>query len=121
MYCSRCGTQNEESSATCVRCGDGLQNFQYVGTGAQGQKKVSNYLVQAILATIFCCLPFGIAAIVFAAQVNGKLASGDYAGAVETSRKAKIWCWLSFGVGLGFVIIFGIIGFFAGLAGNSLE
>jgi hypothetical protein len=48
-----------------------------------------NYLVWAILSTIFCCLPFGIASIVFAAQVNGKYASGDVAGAQASSEKAK--------------------------------
>lgn len=61
---------------------------------------VPNYLVQAILTTIFCCLPFGIVGIVYAAQVNGKLAVGDYAGAVQTSNQAKMWCWISLGVGL---------------------
>jgi hypothetical protein len=61
---------------------------------------VPNYLVQAILTTIFCCLPFGIVAIVFAAQVNGKLAAGDYAGATQTSNQAKMWCWIAFGIGL---------------------
>jgi predicted secreted protein len=48
-----------------------------------------NYLVWAILSTLFCCLPFGIASIVFAAQVNSKYASGDVAGAQATSEKAK--------------------------------
>ena len=37
---------------------------------------VPNYLVFAILATVFCCLPTGIPAIVYAAQVNGKLQAG---------------------------------------------
>lgn len=76
-------------------------------------QSVPNYLVQAILVTIFCCLPFGIVAIVFAAQVNGKLAAGDYAGAAETSRKAKLWCWVSFGVGLAGIalwLIFVVLG-----------
>jgi hypothetical protein len=50
-----------------------------------------NYLVWSILTTIFCCLPFGIASIVFAAQVNGKWAAGDAAGAQDSSRKAKQW------------------------------
>ena len=72
---------------------------------------VPNYLVQAILVTIFCCLPFGIVSIVFAAQVNGKLGAGDYAGALEVSRKAKTWAWVSFGVGLGL----NIVGFLIGL------
>lgn len=53
-----------------------------------------NYLVWAILSTVFCCLPLGVASIVFAAQVNGKWAAGDYAGAQDSSTKAKqfaIW------------------------------
>ena len=61
---------------------------------------VPNYLIPAILTTLCCCLPFGVVGIVFAAQVNGKLAAGDYAGAVRTSNQAKIWCWVSFGIGL---------------------
>jgi hypothetical protein len=70
---------------------------------------VPNYLVQAILVTLFCCLPFGIVAIVFAAQVNGKLAAGDHAGAVQTSNQAKMWCWISFGIGL--VVVVAYVGF----------
>jgi predicted secreted protein len=48
-----------------------------------------NHLVWAILSTLFCCLPLGIAAIVFASQVNSKYNVGDYAGAQESSRKAR--------------------------------
>ena len=36
---------------------------------------VPNYLVWAILATIFCCIPFGIVAIVYSSQVSGHLAA----------------------------------------------
>jgi len=61
---------------------------------------VPNYLIPAILTTLCCCLPFGVVGIVFAAQVNGKLAAGDFAGALRTSNQAKIWCWVSFGIGL---------------------
>jgi hypothetical protein len=65
-----------------------------------GMEKVPSYLAPAILCTIFCCLPFGIPAIVFAAQVNTKLAAGDAVGAQEASRKARTWCWVSFWLGL---------------------
>jgi hypothetical protein len=61
---------------------------------------VPNCLVPAILVTLCCCLPFGIPAIVYAGQVNGKLAAGDVAGAQEASRKAQMWCWISFGLGI---------------------
>jgi hypothetical protein len=70
---------------------------------------VPNYLVFAILATLFCCIPFGIPAIVFAAQVNSRLQAGDLAGAQAASRNAKLWCWISVGVGLGFVALWVIL------------
>ena len=61
---------------------------------------VPNYLWQSIVITLCCCLPFGIVAIVYAAQVKTKLSVGDFAGAQESSRKAKMWCWIGFIVGL---------------------
>ena len=71
---------------------------------------VPNYLVQAILVTLFCCLPFGIVSIVYAAQVNTKLAAGDYAGALDASQKARTWSLWSFGIGLVFgLAYFGLI------------
>lgn len=66
---------------------------------------IPNYLVQSILATLCCCLPLGVVAIIFSAQVNSKVAAGDFAGAREASNKAKLFCWISFGLGiLGIVI-----------------
>ena len=56
---------------------------------------VPNHLVWAIAATIFCCLPAGVIAIVYAAQVNGMLDAGDYIGARRASRNAKIWAIVS--------------------------
>lgn len=64
-----------------------------------------NYLVWAILATIFCCIPFGIVAIVFAAQVDSKWSKGDTAGAEQASRNAKTWCWVTAGTGLALNVI----------------
>lgn len=81
----------------------GAQPLQYGGYVPPRQpagQPVPNYLVQSILVTILCCWPLGIPAIVFAAQVNGKLASGDYAGAVDASNKAKMFSWIAFGLGL---------------------
>ena len=115
IFCTKCGTQNEAIASHCDRCGTLLLRPQPSGIAAGAE--VPNYLAQAILATIFCCVPFGIPAIVFAAQVNGKLAAGDYEGAVETSKKAKKWCWITFLVGLGFgfiYFIFTIISFIGG-------
>lgn len=67
---------------------------------APSSTKPNNYLALAILSTIFCCMPFGIASIVFASKVDNQWNSGDYGGANESARKAKMWFWLSFGFGL---------------------
>jgi hypothetical protein len=61
---------------------------------------IPNYLVQSILCLICCCWPAAIVAIVYAAQVNGKLNAGDVRGAQSASDTAKMWCWISFGLGL---------------------
>ena len=66
--------------------------------------KPDNYLVWAILSTLFCCVPTGIVAIVFAAQVDSKWTAGDYQGAQESSEKAKLWSWVSLGLGLAFIL-----------------
>jgi Interferon-induced transmembrane protein/zinc-ribbon domain len=107
MFCPQCGTNNADNAAVCVQCGRNLLPggapvpLPVTGTVMPpAGTTVPNYLVFAILTTVFCCLPTGIAAIIYAAQVNGKLAIGDYAGAQAASNNAKIWCWVSFGIGL---------------------
>jgi len=115
MYCTKCGQPNADNAANCVKCGEPLTG----GTGGGGGPVVSipNYLVHSILVTLFCCLPLGIAAIVYAAQVNSKVSAGDIAGAQESSAKAKKFCWLAFGIGLAFQILYGIL-MFLGVLGN---
>jgi bacteriorhodopsin len=51
---------------------------------------VPNYLIPAIISAV-CCFPLGIISIVFAAQVNGKVAAGDIVGAMSASKMAKIF------------------------------
>ena|SRR5438105_12458666 len=68
--------------------------------------EINNYLAPAILCTLFCCLPLGIVAIVNAAQVNAKLAAGDYEGAEASAQQAKTWCWISFGIGIAVGVIY---------------
>ncbi|MBT8316172.1 MAG: CD225/dispanin family protein [Lutibacter sp.] len=78
------------------------------------QTQPKNYLVESILVTIFCCLPFGIAGIVFASQVNSKFASGDFEGAQKASSDAKKWMKWGLFSGITIVILYAIFVFLIG-------
>jgi hypothetical protein len=74
-----------------------------------------NWLVESILVTLFCCLPFGIVGIIFAAQVSSKWAAGDYAGSLQSSKDAARWTKIGFFVGLGIIVLYFIAIFGFGL------
>ncbi len=126
MYCSQCGREVGEGAAFCPACGRPVGSL--VGGSPPPASPppgppphtrsraphVPSRLTEAILVTIFCCMPFGVVAIVYAAQVNARLDAGDIAGAQSASRTANNWCWASFlsslAVGLiwGFFALIGI-------------
>jgi len=88
---------------------------------AGGSATVPNYLVPAIIS-IFCCWPLAIAAIIFATQVNGKVAAGDTAGAEDASKKAKLFSFIAIGIGLLFYVVMGLIygvAIIAAISGSS--
>ncbi|WP_297089066.1 CD225/dispanin family protein [uncultured Draconibacterium sp.] len=87
----------------------------------QQQSPPPNYLVFAILVTIFCCQILGIVSIVFAAQVNSKFNAGDYQGALNASKNAKLWAWIGLASGLAVAIIFTLLSVFGVIAGLSLD
>jgi hypothetical protein len=122
MFCPQCGKQNEETAVHCTQCGS-LINMaaavpqpppqQFVPPQQFGQPpmyqagqmppvplQIPNYMVQAILITLFCCLPLGIVGIFKANAINKKIASGDIAGALADSNANKTMLWIGFGVGL---------------------
>lgn len=69
---------------------------------------VPNYLIPAILSLV-CCWPLSIVAIIFAAQVNGKVAAGDIQGAMDASKKAKLFSFIAIGTGLVLGILYVLI------------
>jgi hypothetical protein len=123
MYCPRCGATNEDSARFCNACGSDLsrpqqqvqatpayqpayQAPQYRPVASYGAiPRIPSYMGWAIAVLILCFWPTGIAAVVYASQVDNKLAFGDIAGAQESSRKAKMWCWITFGIGIGWIVI----------------
>ena len=137
MTCPYCGTSNLDTASICANCARPLSappppppppppvsststytppssSQRPAGFGAPPPAEpIPNYLVQSILVTLCCCLPFGIVAIIFAAQVNSKLAAGDVAGAREASANARKWCWIALIVGVVLQLVW--LGFY-GLA-----
>ncbi len=70
------------------------------------------WLVESILVTIFCCLPFGIVGIVNASKVSALYAQGKYAEAEIRSANAKKWVKIAF--------IIGIIWLLVSIIGNAI-
>ncbi|WP_103067949.1 CD225/dispanin family protein [Aquimarina sediminis] len=66
------------------------------------QARPKNYLVESILATLFCCLPLGIVAIINASKVNSAFDSGNIEEAQKASSEAKKW--------MKYAIIAGVVG-----------
>lgn len=90
-------------------------NNQPTGTNAGPEqnnlRKPDNFMLWAILATIFCgCgsligLVTGIIAIVYASKVNDLWMSGAQYEAMDAAKKAKILTFITIGVGLLIQII----------------
>ena len=102
MFCYNCRQELADGTAVCPACGAAQNQGAAAPAAGAAAPVIPNHLVGAILATLFCCLPFGIVAIVYASGVNGKIAAGDIAGAQAASQKASTWINVS--------VICGIIG-----------
>lgn len=81
-------------------------------------ERPKTWLVESILATILCCLPFGIVGIINASKVDSLYAQGLYDESAKASANAKKWTIWAAVVGLIVGIIYGIllaVGVVAGL------
>lgn len=90
---------------------------------AQGQRpmKPDNYLVWAILSTIFCCLPLGIVSIVYSSKVDGLYNAGDFVGAQDAADKAKkfaMWGAIAAVIGIVLYILLIVV---LGVAGSVFD
>jgi hypothetical protein len=93
MYCTQCGTERPDGATVCGMCG---QRVAFLPPAAE----IPNYLVHAIVVTLCCCLPLGVVGLIYASQVNTKLAMGDVAGAQRASKRAKTWTLVAFILGI---------------------
>ena len=83
-----------------------------------GGKPPRTWLVESILVTIFCCLPFGIVGIVNAARVETRFSSGDIEGAKRSSREAGKWTQIGFWIGISGIVVYALFLIFAVAVGH---
>ncbi len=126
MYCPRCAAASRQPDRFCAACGLDLSGYAVPPGGElqaaqwpaasqapryrplptyEASERIPSYLGWAIAVLILCFLPTGIPAVVYAVQVDNKLARGDFAGARASSRNAKIWCWVSLGIGIALWVL----------------
>jgi hypothetical protein len=94
--------------------------------------QIPDYKVQSILLIVFSCvlcclscfsilaLPFAIVALVNSNKISSHLAAGNLDLAQEASKKTKMWCWISFGILIGAVIV-SVISFIVFFSSGSLQ
>ncbi len=99
MKCPNCSTENPTKALKCVNCEAILP---WIDPDTKLKRYIPNYLAPSILVTIFCCFPLGIVGLIYAAQVNGRLIADEYEKAVSASLNARLFCWITFGVGILF-------------------
>jgi len=52
-------------------------------------QRPDNNMLWAILTTFFCCVPFGIVSIVYAAKVDGLWRNGEHEEAIQAAEDSK--------------------------------
>ena len=109
MYCTQCGERNDETATICSSCRATLYRPGSSTSPPLQAATIPNYLVQSVLVTLCCCLIPGIVAIVYAAQVNALVKAGDFEGARRCSRRAWIWSWVGFALGLLVTLVYAIL------------
>lgn len=89
------------ASGQDIRLGsDGDRNEANSGKFSGDPSEIDSHMGFAIFCTFCCCLPTGIAAIVFASQVSKHIQDGDYEAAKKSADNAQLFCWISVGLGL---------------------
>ena len=99
MKCASCGQENTDGARVCKGCGAELGSRALPATDTG---YLSNYLAPAVVVTVFCCMPLGIVALIYAAQVNGRQIAGQWEEAKKSSETARLWSWIAFGAGIVF-------------------
>ena len=120
--CPNCGAELRPAANFCSNCGAAQAETVQADTfdpaaapadvlrqradqlradpAAQTQKNIENHFIKSIIATVCCCVPFGIVGIIYATRVDAFLKAGNRAAAEDASKKASLWSNLAIGIGV---------------------
>lgn len=96
-----------------------MENLEGSKSPIDRQQPPKTWLVESILVTLFCCLPFGIAGIVHASKVESAFYAGDVDGAMRASQEAAKWTKIGFWIGAAVVILYVIFIAIVGVTGAA--
>ncbi len=100
MFCRNCGKEIDGSLEECSFCKEPIIKI-----------KIKNYLLESILAAIFCNIIFGLIALNYSIKVKHLTAAGEIKEAIKASKIANRWLVTSaiaFFIGI-FLIIYLVI------------
>ena len=126
MKCANCGKEFDDTLAECPHCLGGLDQSEAAQTAREQEveqvhrqklrlKLKSTHLIGAVLATLFCCMPFGVVAIVYAGLAEGKLMDGDVRKARILADKADGWLTASILLGMVWIFLIALVVLLGGL------
>lgn len=81
-------------------------NTQQQCTNNHTEPRPKTWLVEAILSTLLCCLPFGVVSIIYSSKVEGYYMQHEYEEARKASKSAKIWFYASLFSAIGAWLIY---------------
>ncbi|XP_029958726.1 proline-rich transmembrane protein 1-like [Salarias fasciatus] len=81
-----------------------IQPTVYV-TASPLANPVNDYLCYSIFTMICCCMPLGIAALIYSLSARDANFSGNLAVAERSSRTARMLNHIGLGIGLGVIIL----------------
>lgn len=130
-FCGNCGTQLNDGVAFCPKCGQAIGAApnvqQQTGSAEQAAPTYQQYqqpqqqpikpdsnMILAILSTLFCCLPMGVAAIISASKVDKLYYAGQYNAAEEASNRAKKYSMIGAILGIIVSLVYFTICFIGG-------
>ncbi len=70
------------------------------------------WIILSVVSMLFCCLVGGIVSLIYSIKANSCVKVNDVMGANQNLKTAKLWFWISLGVG----VVSGILSFIGALA-----